>query len=189
MATFNFYVLPADQCLKALELYRAAEDSALKAKRELLAKFGADAILRAGEKVEALGWLKAPPSMHGFTLPKFDGKQGLWLQRPLRNTLRGKQAAAEMAYVGLLLETWQWALEEALGVRGYVFGRYHGSLVFLYAAAKPLSDGRVMLRLPVRDARDPDRGSGVAIQAPAFAIEISQAEAEKLVGEPISNLA
>lgn len=190
MATLNFYLLPANECAKALELHALAKEDALAAKRELLAKYGADAILRSGAHVEALAWRDKPIAMTGFTVPKRDSNQGVWLQRPKKNTLRGKQAAQEMDEVGELLEIWQWSLERALGVHGSLFGYYRGSRVFLNAVARPLKDGRVVLSLPVRDHQDGTRSSsGDDPVAPSFAAQITQAEAERLVGEPIAEMA
>lgn len=96
MASLKFYILPADQCAKALELHAVAKDDALSAKRALLEKYSADAILRSGAHVEALAWRDKPVALTGFTVPRFDPKQGVWLQKPKKNTLRGKQAAQEM---------------------------------------------------------------------------------------------
>lgn len=189
MASLKYYLLPADKCAKALELYALAKEDALSAKRELLSKYGADAILRSGAHVEALAWCDKPNAMTGFTVPRFDSRQGVWLQKPKKNTLRGKQAAQEMDDVGELLEIWQWSLEHALGVYGSMFGYYRGSRVFLNAVARPLDDGRVVLRLPVRDRHDPERNSGNDPVAPPYAAEISREEAERLVGEPIADMA
>jgi len=188
MASLKFYLLPADQCAKALELHALAKEDALSAKRKLLSKYGADAILRSGAHVEALAWRDKPIAMTGFTVPKFDSRLGVWLQKPKKNTLRGKQAAQEMDEVGELLEIWQWSLERALGVHGSVFGYYHGSRVFLNSVARPLEDGRVVLSIPVRDERDTKRNTGTDPVVPPFADEISQAEAECLVGEPIAEM-
>ena len=145
MATLKFYLLPADQCASALQLHVLAKEDALAAKRELLAKYGADAILRSGAHVEALAWRDKPIAMTGFTVPRFEHKQGVWLQKPKNNTLRGKQAALDIEEVGELLEIWQWSLERALGVHGSVFGYYRGSRVFLKSVARPLDHGRVVL--------------------------------------------
>lgn len=95
-----------------------------------------------------------------------------------------------MDEVGELLEIWQWSLERALGVHGSLFGYYRGSRVFLNAVARPLKDGRVVLSLPVRDHQDGTRSSsGDDPVAPSFAAQITQAEAERLVGEPIAEMA
>lgn len=186
MATLKYYLLPAEQCAKALELHNLAKADALAAKRELLAKYNADAILRSGEHVEALAWRDMPIAITGFTVPKKDSRQGVWLQKPKKNTLRGKQAALEMDEVGELLEIWQWSLERALGVYGSVCGHYHGSRVFLNAVARPLDDGQVVVSLPVRDPLDSGNSDGDPV-APSFAIEISQTDAERLVGEPMGD--
>ena len=93
-----------------------------------------------------------------------------------------------MDEVGELLDIWQWSLERALGVHGSVFGYYHGSRVFLNAVARPLKDGRVVLSLPVRDRQDSERSSGSDPVAPSFAVQITQEEAERLVGEPIAEV-
>jgi hypothetical protein len=189
MATLKFYLLPADQCAQALTLHSVAKEDALLAKRALLAEYGADAILRSGAQVEALAWRERPIALMGFTVPKWDSRQNVWLQKPKKNTLRGKAAAQEMDEVGELLEIWQWSLERALGIYGSVFGRYRGSQVFLNATARPLDDGRVVLSLPVRDHVDAERNSGSDPVAPPFAVEISQVEAERFVGEPIAGMA
>ncbi len=188
MAAFKFYVLPRDECANALKLHALAKEDALTAKRELLTRYGADAILRSGASVEALAWRDRPVAMTGFTVPKWDSRQEVWLQKPKKNTVRGKQAAQEMNEVGELLEIWQWSLERALGVHGSVFGCYHGNRVFLNAVARPLNDGRVVLSLPVRDHMDAERNSGCDPAAPPSAVEIAQAEAELLVGEPITEM-
>ncbi|MDD2741276.1 MAG: hypothetical protein PHV02_03325 [Rhodocyclaceae bacterium] len=186
VAILKFFLLPASECAKALELHAIAKEDALAAKRDLLAKYGADAILRSGVHIEALAWRDQPIAMAGFTVPKWNAGQGVWLQKPKKNTLRGKQAAQEMGEVGKLLEIWQWSLESALGVDGSLFGYYRGSRVFLNSIARPLNDGRVVLSLPVRDSQDYKRGSlGSDPVAPPFAVEIPQAEAEQLVGEPV----
>jgi hypothetical protein len=189
MATLKFYLLAADQCAKALELHELAKEDALSAKRELLVKYGNDAILRSGANIEALTWRNKPVALEGFSAPKWDSRQGVWLQKPKKNTLRGKAAALEMNEVGELLEIWQWSLERALGVHGSVCGYYRGSHVFLNALARPLGDGRVVLSLPVRDNQDWKRTFGGDPVAPSFAVEISQDEAERLVGNPIAELA
>ena len=186
MAALTFYLLPADQCAQALALYALAKADALTAKQELMAKYAADAILRSGALIEALAWRDKPIAMTGFSVPRFDHGLGVWLQKPKKNALRGKQAAQEMDEVGELLEIWQWSLERALGVHGSVFGYYHGSRVFLNAVARPLEDGRVVLSMPMRDKQDSERSSGADPVAPPFAVEISEVEAERMVGEPIS---
>ena len=75
MATLNFYLLPANECAKALELHALAKEDALAAKGELLTKYGADAILRSGSHVEALAWRDKPIAMTGFTVQKRDSNQ------------------------------------------------------------------------------------------------------------------
>lgn len=189
MAALKFYLLPADQCANALELYAIAKEDALTAWRDLLSKYAADAILQSGAHIEALAWKQEPVALTGFTIPRKDASQGVWLQKPKKNTLRGKQAAQEMDEVGELLEIWQWALERALGVHGSVFGYYRGSRVFLNSIARPLEDGRVVLTLPVRNHLDGISIHGEDPVAPSFAIEITHAEAERLVGEPIAQSA
>lgn len=186
MATFKFYLLPAGPCTKALEIYTLAKEDALSAKHDLLAKYGADAVLRSGAHVEALAWRDKPIAMTGFSVPRFDSHHQVWLQKPKKNTLRGKQAAQEMDEVGELLEIWHWSLERALGVHGSVFGSYRGSRVFLNTIAYPLEDGQVVLSLPVLGERDKERTSGDDPKAPSFAVEITKSEAERLVGEPIA---
>ena len=188
MASRKFYLLPAEHCVEALGLYSIAKEDALAAKRELLGKFGADAFVRSGVNVEALAWRQKPLPLAGFTVPKLDSTQGFWIQKPKKNTLRGKQASLEMDEVGELLELWQWALEHALGVYGNLFGFHRGTRAFLYAVAKPINDGSVVLSLPVRDRMDPERSSGTDPVAPSFAAEIPQAEAERLLGGSIDKI-
>jgi hypothetical protein len=161
----------------------------LAAKHDLLSKYGADALLRAGARVEALAWRDEPVAMTCFTLPKFDPRYGVWVQKPKKNTLRGKQAAIEMNEVGELLEIWQWSLERALGVHGSMLGYYRGNRVFFNAIARPLEDGRVVLSIPVREKRDGERSFVTDPVVPSFAVEITQSEAERLVGEPIAEMA
>lgn len=185
MAAFNFYLLPADRCVSAIRLYNLAKEDALESKRKLLAKYGADALVRTGRHVDALAWKDKPVAMTGFTVPRLDRQYGLWLQKPKKNTLRGKQAAQEMDETGELLEIWQWSLERALGVHGSVFGYYRGARMFLKTVARPLDDGRVVLCVPVRDRHDPPRSAGEDPSAPEFAVQITQDEAERLTGEPI----
>lgn len=189
MAALTFYLLPADQCTKALALHALAKADALTAKQELLAKYGADAILRSGALIEALAWRDKPIAMTGFSVPRFDHGLGVWLQKPKKNTLRGKQAAQEMDEVGELLEIWQWSLERALGVHGSVFGFYRGARVFLNTVARPLADGQVVLSIPIRNHLDSERRSGSDPVAPPFAVQITQEEAERLVGEKIAESA
>lgn len=188
MATFNFFLLPADQCATAIDLYKLAQADALSATQSLLEKYGADAIMRAGSHVDALAWRDRPIAMTGFTIPRFDAKQGVWVQKPKQNTIRGKKAAAEMKDAGEMLEIWQWALEKALGVYGSVLGYCRGTRVFMNSVAHPLDDGRVVLSIPVRGSRDTGMSSVADPVAPYFAVEISKAEAEQLVGKPIGEL-
>ena len=76
-----------------------------------------------------------------------------------------------------------------MGVHGSVFGYYRGSRVFLNSVARPLADSRVVLSIPVRDKQDAERSSGTDPVVPPFAVEVSQVEAERLVGEPIAEMA
>jgi len=113
----------------------------MRAKRDLLAKYGADAILRAEVKADALAWKEKPAQLPGFSAAQWSQKLGVWLQRPKRNTVQGRAAAQEMDEVCEILEIWQWSLERALGVDGSVFGWYGNARLFLNTTARPLSDG------------------------------------------------
>ncbi|MDF1482052.1 hypothetical protein [Extensimonas sp. H3M7-6] len=189
MAAIKFYLLPVEECASALAMHEIAREDALSAKRDLLSKYGADAILRAGPHVEAIAWKEMPDELAGFTIPRWSSEHAAWIQKPKKNTLRGKQAAREMDEVGELLEIWQWSLERALGVYGYIFGRYRARLAFLYAVANPLEDGRVVLSFPVRDHLDDWREKTADDpKLPSFATEITQEEAEKLIGKKVPEL-
>ena len=47
----------------------------------------------------------------------------------------------------------------------------------------------MVLSIPVRDKQDAERSSGTDPVIPPLAVEISQEEAERLVGEPIAEMA
>lgn len=185
MATLKFFVLPAGDCVEAVRLYELAKSDAVSAEQALKEKYGAEAIVRAGPHIEALAWRDTPVALAGFTVPRWDNGFGVWLQKPKKNTLRGKAAAQEMAEVGELLDIWQWALERALGVHGSIFGYLRGSRMFLNSIAKPLADGRVVVTIPVRDHQEgKDYARDTDPKIPSNAVEISEAEAQLLMAEP-----
>ena len=61
--------------------------------------------------------------------------------------------------------------------------------MFLNAVARPLADGRVVLSIPVRNHLDAERSADSDPVAPPFAVQITQEEAERLVGEKIAETA
>jgi len=186
MAHFQYYLLPAEKCANALRMYEIAKEDGMRAKRDLLAKYGADAILRAEVKADALAWKEKPAQLPGFSAAQWSQKLGVWLQRPKRNTVQGRAAAQEMDEVCEILEIWQWSLERALGVDGSVFGWYGNARLFLNTTARPLSDGRVVLCVPQADFSDHPSDAKDAPKAPEWAQEISKQEAERLLGTAVA---
>ena len=137
----NYYLLPADYCRDALAKHKIARDDAMKAKKALMDKYGCTALVRRGPHIDGLAYL-SQVQMHGFTVPRYE--LALWIVKPKKNTIRGKQAIAEFDECGELLEIWQWSLEKCLGVYGCVLDR-NG---FHYLVATPLEDGAVILCAP-----------------------------------------
>ncbi len=170
----KYYMLPADFCRDALAKYQIAKDDAMRAKKDIMAKYGCVAMLRSGRNIQGLAFEKYT-DLSGFTVPK--RQMDYWVIRPKKTTLRGKQAQQELDECGELLEIWQWALEHALGVYGIVRD-YHG---FHYLVAKPLKDGRVILDAPA--GKNSPRGPNVSRNfddpiIPGCAIPISEDEAK-----------
>lgn len=172
-----YYLLPADFCKDALAKYQIAKDDAMRAKQEIMAKYGCVALLRAGSNIQGLAYEKYT-DLSGFTVPK--RQMDFWVIRPKKTTLRGKKAQQELDECGELLEIWQWALEHSLGVYGCVLstGIDKG---FHYLVAKPLKDGRVILDAPA--GKNSPRGPNVSRNfddpvIPACATPITEAEAK-----------
>lgn len=180
MATFKFYLLPAEHCKDALRLHLIAQEDAQTAKRDLLAKYGADAILLKDEQIVALACHEQPLSSKGFTAPIYDKKLNVWTFKPKNSTSIGKKAIEEMEIASDLLGIWYGFLERYFGVDGYVFGDYNGNRTFLQSVARPLPDGRIVINLPVCDA-DSDQSDDLPTP-PSFAIEITREAAEALLG-------
>lgn len=137
----NYYQLPADYCRDAVSKYEIARDDAVKAKKALMDKYGCTALIRRGRHIDGLAYL-SEVQMHGFTVPRYE--LAYWVVKPKKNTIRGKQAIAEFAECGELLEIWEWSLEKCLGVYGCVLD-HQG---FHYLVATPLKDGTVILDAP-----------------------------------------
>lgn len=170
----NYYILPADFCKDALAKYQIAKDDAMRAKQEIMAKYGCVAMLRSGRNIQGLAYEKYT-DLSGFTVPK--RQMDFWVIRPKKTTLRGKRAQQELDECGELLEIWQWALEHSLGVYGCVMN----VTGFHYLVAKPLKDGRVILNAPA--GKNSPRGPNVSRNfddpvIPECAIKISEAEAK-----------
>lgn len=186
MATFKYYLLPAKQCVEAIKARKLEERKANTAKRDLLNKYMADGIMHSGADPFALVWGNKPLSLSGFTVPELDVYERYWIQKPKKNTLRGKEAWREMKEVCELLERMEYSLERALGVYGHVFGFHSGARCFLESAAWPLNDGRVVLKLPVQDMRDAiNCYSEENPVAPSFSIEIDEYEALEILEQPL----
>ena len=149
----NYYLLPADYCRDALAKHMIARDDAMKAKKALMDKYGCIALVRRGAHIDGLAYL-SQIQMHGFTVPRYE--LAMWVVKPKKNTIRGKQAIAELAECGELLEIWQWSLEKCLGVYGCVLD-HQG---FHYLVATPLQDGSVILCAPAGKNRP--RGPNVS---------------------------
>ncbi len=173
----KYYILPADYCKDALIKYQIAKDDAMRAKQEVMAKFGCVALLRAGRSIEGLAYEKYT-DLSGFTVPR--EMDGYWVIRPKKNTIKGKEAIRILDECGDLLEIWQWSLEHALGVYGVVGDRSG----FHYLVAKPLKDGQVILNAPAGKNRP--RGNGYSRNfddpvIPDCATPISKDEADRLL--------
>ena len=121
------YHLPEAFAGFAVRKFTDAKEAALKAKRDFLDKEKAIAILR----MESIGIgliYQERTDRSGFTLPtKYDQ---YWLIKPKKNTLIGKRIQKEMNEVCLLLEKWQWATENALGIYESVYelGEFHNTV-------------------------------------------------------------
>jgi len=66
----NFIFSPQKNARALWQCTRLPKRMPLGAKRDLLSKYGADAILRAGSHVEALAWKEMPAELTGFTIPE-----------------------------------------------------------------------------------------------------------------------
>lgn len=148
-----YYLLPADYCRDALAKYAIARDDAMTAKKALMNKYGCAALVRRGPHIDGLAF-HSQINLTGFTVPRYE--LAYWVTKPKKNTIRGKQAIAEFAECGELLEIWQWSLEKCLGVYGCVLD-HKG---FHYLVAFPLIDGTVLLDAPAGKNRP--RGSNVS---------------------------
>lgn len=180
MATFKFYLLPAEHCKDALRLHLIAQEDAQTAKRDLLTKYRADAILLKDDQIIALACHEKPLHSTGFTAPSYDKTLNVWVFKPKNSASIGKKAIEEMEIASDLLGIWHGFLERYFAVDGYVFGDYNGNKTFLRSVARPLPDGRVVINLPVCDA-DTDHSDDLPTP-PSFAIEITREKAEALLG-------
>lgn len=186
IAKQKYFIIPAADCVEAIALYELAKEDALTAKRALLAKYGAEAIMRAGDQIHGFAWRSEPAPLPGFTSPKLNKKFGVWVRKPKKSTKDGKLAANEMAEVGELLEIWQWSLERALGIHGTIFGcLWPHRQAFLNAVAKALPDGRVVACIPIRDEMESkDSARDTDPKIPANAVEITKNEGLRLMEDP-----
>ena len=123
------YLLPSDFAGFAVTKFKRAKDAALKAKRELLEKEKADAVVRIER--QGLGLIyKEKTVRSGFTLPT--SYEGYWLIKPKKNTIIGKRVQKEMDEVCKLLDDWQWSTENALGIYESVYDRreFHNTVCY-----------------------------------------------------------
>jgi hypothetical protein len=165
----NFYLLPADKCVEAAGLFKLAREDAMRAKREIWKdKYGAvGAVTGAGTVgnglvFDSLAAFLKQAEAGGFrqkerlkkTLDSAFASGDFWLGKPARNTRRGKQIAEDLDYVEELCETWQWALERALGVYGTVYYNH----AFHKTVANLLKDGRVIVSAAVDKNRPRSEG-------------------------------
>ena len=123
------YLLPSDFAGFAALKFKRAKEVALKAKRELLTKEKAEAVLRIER--QGLGLIyKEKTVRSGFTLPT--SYEGYWLIKPKKNTIIGKRIQKEMDEVCGLLDDWQWATENALGIYESVYDRreFHNTVCY-----------------------------------------------------------
>lgn len=124
------YLLPPDFAGFAAQKFRSAKERALKAKRQLLEKENAQAIVR--QERQGLGLIyKEKIVRSGFTLPT--SYEGYWLLKPKRNTIIGKRVQLAMNSVCELLDDWQWATENALGIYEsvYEFREFHNTVCYV----------------------------------------------------------
>lgn len=123
------YLLPSDFAGFAVTKFKRAKETALKAKRELLTKENAEAVVRIER--QGLGLIyKEKTVRSGFTLPT--SYEGYWLIKPKKNTIIGKRVQKEMDKVCGLLDDWQWSTENALGIYESVYelGEFHNTVCY-----------------------------------------------------------
>lgn len=137
----NYYHLPSQLGSFAVLKYIQARSIALEAKKALLDREGAVAILRQEHKGIGLIY-KKKTDRSGFTLPtKYEQ---YWLIKPKKNTIIGKKIQAEMDEVCQHLENWQWSLENALNLYESVYANRQ----FEMTVCIPMPDGSVIVSQP-----------------------------------------
>lgn len=124
------YLLPPDFAGFAALKFKRAKEIALKAKRELLEKEKADAIVRVEHQGIGLVY-KEKTVRSGFTLPT--SYEGFWLIKPKKNTIIGKRIQIKMDDVCKLLDEWQWTTEHALGINESVYElqQFHNTVCYV----------------------------------------------------------
>ena len=125
----NYYELPASIAGFAVEKFKLHKERATHARKWFLQQEDADAILRQEAKGIGLVY-KSKRKRSGFTLPT--NYDGYWLIKPKLNTLIGKRIQREMDALCGLLEQWQWASENALGLYESVYdqGQFHQTVCY-----------------------------------------------------------
>lgn len=125
----NYYLLPPSLGSFAVDRFKNAKETAIKAKREFLDKESAVAIVRQENIGIGLVYVKKIERA-GFTLPT--SYEGYWLLKPKKNTLIGRRIQSEMDDVCQLLEKWQWSTETALGLYESVYslGEFHNTVCY-----------------------------------------------------------
>lgn len=124
------YLLPPDFAGFAALKYKRAKEVALKAKRELLEKEKADAIVRVEKQGMGLIY-KEKTDRSGFTLPT--SYEGYWYIKPKKNTIIGKRIQIKLDDVCKLIDDWQWSTEHALGINESVYEaqQFHNTVCYV----------------------------------------------------------
>ena len=137
----NYYKLPPALGKFAVEKYNKVKDDAIKAKKELLDREDAIAILRQEAKGLGLVYDKYI-ERSGFTLPT--KHEQYWLIKPKKNTLKGKRIQKEMDEVCEKINNWQWCIERALNLEEsvYIHREFHLTI------CRGLPDGSVLVSQP-----------------------------------------
>ena len=138
----NYYKLPPALGKFAVEKYKKVKDDAIKAKRELMDREDAIAILRQEAKGLGLIYEKCT-ERSGFTLPT--KHEQYWLIKPKKNTLKGKRIQKELDEVCEKIDNWEWCIERALNLEESVYKERQ----FHLTICRGLADGSVLVSQPI----------------------------------------
>lgn len=183
MAHYEYFKVPRNNSLQALQFYKIAKDDAISAWRDLLNKYSADFFLKSDSGMSGFGWKEKPIALTGFTIPRWNSDLRLWIQAPKKNTIRGKQAALEMSDLVGQIELWEQVIGRTLGVEVGIYSICEGSMVFMNTVCWPTNDGAILLGIPVRDTTERilDEHSRPDPVAPSYALPIAKEVASSLV--------